>query len=92
MKDVYGCRVLGVVDCYLTCNDAIWLLAFKKDWVLVESLDLSHNKVGYVAETFFEWFRKEIRGLVKVKELIFVDNNFPKDSKLLYDFIEKCVQ
>ena len=32
--------------------DAIWLLEFIKDWVLVESLDLSHNKIGYYAEKF----------------------------------------
>ena len=69
--------------------DAIWLLEFIKDWVLVESLDLSHNKIGYYAEKFFDWFRKEIRGVIFVKEFILVDNIFPKDSKLFSDFKEK---
>ena len=32
LKNVYGCSVLGFLDCALTSNDAIWLLERIKAW------------------------------------------------------------
>ena len=90
LNDVYGCSVLGLIDCSLTSDDATQLLSRISAWSLLKTLDLSHNMIGNDADIFFEWWKHEIWGVVLVEELILADNHFPKDSALLSDFKDEC--
>ena len=53
VDDVYGCSVLGFIDCALTSKDAVWILPRITAWDCIEILDLSHNMIGNDADIFF---------------------------------------
>ena len=72
---------LGVVDCNLTSDLASSVLPFISSWDYIETLDLSHNKLGYDPKQFYDWLYHSIIGAVSIGTIISSDNDLSEEWK-----------
>ena len=82
---------LGCINCGLTSDHASSYLSIISRWDYIETVDLSQNKFGEDAETFYSWMWKSVFGCVSIKNLILSDNGFSEEwEKKIVSSFEKC--
>ena len=82
---------LGCINCALTSDHASSYLRIISRWDYIETLDLSQNKFGEDAETFYSWMWKSVFGCVSIKNLILSDNGFSEEwEKKIVSSFGKC--
>ena len=80
LSNVRHATVLGIVDCNLTPYDAKSVLEPIKNWNYIETLDLSHNKLGSNPEEFFELNHSMVEAIT-VYNFILSDNGISEKVK-----------
>ena len=79
--DVEQVPVLVVVNCNLTSDLAKEVLEDITNWDYIETLDLSHNRLGTNPEKFLTWMKRSVVGTVTVYNLVLSCNGFAEESK-----------
>ena len=78
---VEGSAKLGVVNCNHTSDLASSVLGCISRWDYIETLDLSHNKLGSEPKQFYDWLYHSIIGAVLIETIIISDNDFSEEWK-----------
>ena len=53
------------------------ILYGQSDWLPVDTLDLSGNKIGDNSENFLKFLKNEICGVISIQNLILTGNDIP---------------
>ena len=86
LSTINYCKNLGFVRCGLYIEDIEYLLEWIKDWKILETLDLSGNKLGTDEREFFVWLNFNLWNKVHINKFILSENNF---SEKFEDLMEE---
>ena len=86
LSTINYCKNLGFIRCGLYIEDIEYLLEWIKDWKILETLDLSGNKLGTDEREFFVWLNFNLWNKVHINKFILSENNF---SEKFEDLMEE---
>ena len=86
LSTINYCKNLGFVRCGLYIEDIEYLLEWIKDWEILETLDLSGNKLETDENEFFIWLNFNLWNKVHINKFILSENNF---SEKFQDLMEE---
>ena len=77
LRSVDSVPIIGIVNSNLSessIEDIIWPI---RDWLPVDTLDLTGNKIGDDSENFLKFLKNEICGVISIQNLILTGNDIP---------------